>query len=149
MAENLGRELSWDDQIENDSTFTLLPDGDYEFEVVDFERARHQGSDNLPPCNKAIVHIKIDGKEKGRTTIKHNLYLHSTTEGLLCAFFVALGLRKHGEKVAMPWNKIIGCKGRAKVGIRKYKDKNGDEQEINEIKRFYDPGEKGFTAGKF
>ena len=30
-----GREFGWDDQIEKDSEgFTLLPDGDYDFEIV-------------------------------------------------------------------------------------------------------------------
>ena len=58
------RELGWDDVIENDSPeFVILPDGDYDFEVVDFERGRHNGSEKLPPCNKAIVHIRIEGKE--------------------------------------------------------------------------------------
>ena len=55
-------ELGWNDVIENDSPeFVILPDGDYNFEVVDFERGRHNGSEKLPPCNKAIVHIRIEG----------------------------------------------------------------------------------------
>jgi hypothetical protein len=52
-----GREYSWDDQIEKDSEFILLPEGDYDFEVMSFERGRHAGSDKLPPCNKAILAI--------------------------------------------------------------------------------------------
>jgi len=68
------RELDWDDQIEDDGPeFIILPPGDYDFEVTDFERGRHQGSDNLPPCNKAIVYLRIEGKE-GATTIKHQLF---------------------------------------------------------------------------
>jgi hypothetical protein len=146
---NAGYALSWDDPIQNDSTFVLLPEGDYDFEVVEFERARHAGSEKLPPCNKAIIHIKVNGKD-GSTIIKHNLFLHSTTEGMLCAFFTAIGQRKHGEKANMNWNAIIGSKGRAKVGIRKYTNDKGQELEFNEIKRFYDPTEnKGFEPGRF
>ena len=51
----LGRELDWDDSIEKDSDYVLLPEGDYEFVVESVERARHPGSDKIPPCNKAIV----------------------------------------------------------------------------------------------
>ena len=148
-----GREFSWDDQIENDGPdFVVLPEGDYDFEVVTFERARHNGSDKLPPCNKAIVHIKIQGSQ-GATTIKHNLFLHSITEGMLCAFFTGIGQRKKGEKVTMNWNAVVGAKGRCRVGVRKWMSDKGNEMTNNEIKKFYDPGEgapaKSFEAGRF
>ena len=148
------RELGWDDVIENDSLdFVILTEGDYDFEVTDFERARHNGSDKLPACNKAIVHIKIEGKE-GTTTIKHNLFLHSITEGMLCAFFTAIGQRQKGERVTMNWSKVVGAKGRAKVGLKKWKNDKGEELTFNEIKKFYEPAEDktqgvGFQAGRF
>lgn len=150
---NEGYEIGWEGQIQNDSPeFVLLPEGDYDFEVIDFERARHPGSDKLPPCNKAVVHIRIEGPE-GVSTIKHNLFLHSTTEGMLCAFFTGIGQRKHGEKVTMNWNKVVGAKGRAKVGIRKW-TYEGREMSANEIKKFYEPEDKpqgnvNFQAGRF
>jgi hypothetical protein len=145
MAENLGRELGWDDPIENDSPdFVVLPEDDYDFEVIEFERARHTGSEKLPPCNMAIVHIQIKNTE-GISIIKHRLFLHTKTEGMLCAFFTAIGQRKKGEKLQMNWNAIIGARGRAHVGIREYNDKK-----YNEIKRFYEPEEsKGFQPGRF
>ena len=63
MTTNNGYEIGWDDQIEKDGPeFVLLPEGDYDFTVIDFERGRHGGSDKLPPCHKAIVHIKVEGK---------------------------------------------------------------------------------------
>ena len=152
---NEGRSFDWDDQIENDSPdFVTLPEGDYDFEVIDFERARHNGSEKLPPCNKAVVHIKVQGTE-GITVIKHNLFLHSITEGMLCSFFTGIGQRKKGEKVSMNWNKVIGSGGRAKVGIRNWTKDDGNVVTFNEIKKFYEPEEgpqkpKGnFQAGKF
>ncbi len=148
---NVERELGWDDQIENDGPeFVTLPEGDYDFEVTSFERGRHNGSDKLPACNKAIVSIKIEGPQ-GIFTIQHNLFLHSKTEGLLCAFFTAIGQRKKGEKLKMNWNQVIGSKGRAKVGVKKW-TYEGKEYEGNEIKKFYEPSEspsKGFEAGRF
>ncbi len=141
------RELNWDDQIENDSPeFILLPEGDYDFVVTEFERARHGGSEKLPPCNKAVISIKIEGNE-GSTTIKHNLFLHQKTEGMLCAFFTGIGQRKRNEKLTMNWNKVVGSTGRCKVGIKTYNDK-----QYNEIKKFYEPTEQpnqGYVAGRF
>lgn len=145
-------ELGWDDHIENDSPdFVVLPEGDYDFEVVEFERGRHPGSEKLPACNKATVHIKIEGPE-GVSIIKHNLFLHSITEGMLCAFFAGIGQRKKGERLKMNWNAVKGSKGRAKIGIKKWTNDKGNEMTFNEIKKFYEPVEspsKGFEAGRF
>lgn len=147
------KELNWDDEIQNESPdFVLLPEGEYDFEVISFERARYAGGDKLPPCNQAKLKLKIETPE-GITTISNNLFLHSRTEGLLSAFFNCIGQKKHGEKVQMNWGQVVGAKGRALVGIRTY-----NEKEFNEIKRFLDPvdatpstgtGAKGFKPGKF
>jgi len=151
MNEN-GRELGWDDQIENDGPdFEVLPEGDYDFEVIEFERGRHPGSDKMPPCNKAVLSIRIKGAA-GQTTVKHNLFLHTKTEGLLCAFFTGIGQRKHGEKITMNWSKVVGSTGRCKVGVRKWKNDKGEELTFNEIRKFYEPESKPatkFEAGKF
>jgi hypothetical protein len=154
---NVDRELGWNDPIEHDGPdFITLPDGDYNFEITGMERARHDGSDKLPPCNKAIISVKIECEE-GTTTIKHNLFLHTKTEGILCAFFTAIGQRKHGEKQNMNWNKVVGSKGRCKVIVDKWTDKNGDEKTNNKITKFYEPDDsknnatptKKFEAGRF
>src|SRR5690625_6831158 len=84
MTTNQGYELGWDDEIEESGpSFVLLPAGDYNFEVTKFERSRYQGGANLPPCNMAILTLKIDGGEHGSTTVIDRLYLHSSTEGFL------------------------------------------------------------------
>jgi hypothetical protein len=148
---NIDRELGWDDPIENDGPdFEVLPAGDYDFEVVGFERARHAGSEKMPPCNKAVISIKVKG-EKGQSTIKHNLFLHTKTEGLLCAFFVGIGQRKHGQKVTMDWNKVVGSKGRCKISERKWKNDKGEELTFNDIKKFYEPADAaaGYVPGRF
>lgn len=149
-------ELGWDDPIQNDGPeFTLLPEGDYDFTVIDFERGRHAGSEKLPACNKAVVHLKVETPE-GVAIIRHNLFLHTKTEGMLCAFFTAIGMRKKGERLRMNWSAVPGSRGRAKIGIRTYNDK-----QYNEIKKFYEPDEAAsapahpegqqttFEAGRF
>lgn len=147
----VGRELGWDDQIEKDGPdFEVLPEGDYGFEVIGFERSRHPGTEKMPACWKAIVSIRIKGAA-GQTTIKHNLFLHTKTEGLLCAFFVGIGQRKHGERLTMNWGKVVGSTGRCKVGVRKWKNDKGEELTFNEIRKFYEPDEKTvkYEQGKF
>ncbi len=153
MNNTFEREFDWNDTIENDSSFVLLPEGEYEFTVTKFERGRHPGSDKLPPCNKAILTLSINSPE-GNAVLTHNLFLHTKCEGMLCAFFTAIGHRKHGEKLQMDWNKVFGAKGRAKIGIRTWKSKDGNDMQSNEIKSFIEPSEdttqaSGFTAGNF
>lgn len=138
------RAYDWNDTIENDSTFTLLPEGVYPFTVTGFERGRHNGSAKLPACNKAVLTIAIDGGSLGTATITHNLFLHSKCEGLLCAFFTAIGLRKHGEQLRMPWERVPGAKGTCEVGIREWvSDRTGETMQSNEIKKFLAPDVAG------
>lgn len=129
---NFEREIGWEDTIEKDSDFVLLPDGLYYFTVVGMGRTRHtpnpQNPGKLPACNKAIVSIKIVANE-GETELRHNLFLHSSTEGMLSAFFAAIGQKKKGEPLRMNWNTIIGATGVCKVGVREY---NGNK--YNEVK---------------
>lgn len=139
----LGRELDWDDNIEKDSDYVLLPEGDYEFVVESVERARHPGSDKIPPCNKAIVKLRIDS-QYGTALIRHNLFLHTNTEGMLSAFFTAIGQKKKGEKLKMNWGSVPGSTGRVHVKPKQY---NGNE--YNDIKKFYPKEEKQFKAGEF
>ena len=138
---DMGREFNWDDVIQNDGEeFVLLPEGDYDFVVKSFERGRHNGSEKLPPCNKAVLKIEVSNGQQ-KSTITHNLMLHSKCEGLICAFFTGIGHRKHGEQLRMDWNRVAGSRGRCKVGVRTWKNKNGEDQKSNEIKKFYDPAE--------
>lgn len=145
------REFNWNDTIENDSTFEVLPEGDYDFTVTSFERGRHNGSDKLPPCNKAILTIEVSNSER-KSTLTHNLFLHTKTEGMLTAFFTSIGHRKRGEALRMDWNKVTGARGRCKVSIRKWMGNNGQEMESNQIAKFYEPAESAaptYQAGKF
>ena len=129
---NYEREFGWDDTIEKDSEFVLLPDGLYYFTVASYERGRHtpnpQNPGKLPACPKATVHLKIVANE-GETELRHNLFLHSSTEGMLSAFFGAIGQKRKGEPLRMDWNAIIGKVGVCKVGSREY---NGNK--YNEVK---------------
>lgn len=154
MNEKLDRELDWEDSIETDSEgFVLAPEGDYDFYVSNFERARHAGSAKLPPCNKAVIYVTVNTPE-GETTIRDQLFLHTKTEGMLSAFFRAIGQKQHGEKVQMDWSKVLGARGRCKVGVRTWTGADGQDRTSNEIKKYYDAadvptGQPAFRRGQF
>ncbi len=137
-----GREFDWDDTIQNDSAGgALLPEGEYNFVVQEVERARHGGSGKLPPCNKAVVTLRLTDAAGNEGQLRHNLFLHSKCEGLLCAFFLAIGLRQHGEPLRMRWD-IAGLGGRCKVSQRSYTGSDGKEYKANDIERFLEPPAK-------
>ena len=131
---NQGFELGWDSAIENDSPdYIILPEGEYDFTVKSFERGRHNGSDKVGPCPKAILTLGIDTPQ-GEATVRKELLLHSKLEGLLCEFFTCIGQRTHGQRVTMNWNAVPGAHGRCKIGTRVY---NGNQ--YNDVKKFLEP----------
>lgn len=137
MSNEMERELQWDDQIqESGPSFVLIPAGKYNFRVEKFERARHNGSANLPSCPMALLTLKIDGGEHGETTVIHRLFLHSKTEGFLSNFFEAIGKKEEGQPIKMDWNAVTGAQGRCELEINKYTSKDGEERTNNQVKTF-------------
>lgn len=140
MSEIIERELGWDDEISRESDFTIIPEGDYDFTVTGFERGRHEGSEKLPPCNKAIVTLSVRLPDGSAATLKHNLFLHTRCEGLLSAFFTGIGLKRKGEPLHMNWNAVTGAAGRCHIKVRTYTKQNGETGQSNDISKFYEPG---------
>jgi len=134
------RIMDWDDVLESDGAeFVVLPEGDYTFTITNFERGRFPGSAKIPACNKATISINIDN-DIGVATARFDLILYRTLEWKIASFFRCIGQKKHGEKVAMNWNGIIGARGRAHIKPRSY-TKDGEERQVNDVDRFldYDP----------
>ena len=149
MSDVTGRELGWDDQIEKDAQeFILLPEGDYDFTIEEFERSRSQGKGKLPPCNMAIVHFLVQDGEGRQVPIRENFILHSSLEWKLSELFMSIGQKEKGEKVSMNWNALPGATGRAKVTVDTY-TKDGEERKINRISKLYPKPKKAFKAGEF
>ena len=121
--------MDWDDAIENDGQeFIILPEGDYNFTVTDFERGR------FPKTEDGIASIRTD------------LILNRVVEFRISAFFRCIGQKKHGERLVMDWNKVVGSRGRAHFKPRTYTDRDGNERQANDVDRFYDYDEKNFPA---
>jgi hypothetical protein len=136
--------MDWNDSIENDGQeFVLLPDGEYNFTVTNFERGRFPGGQKIPACNKATITIQVDSKD-GIAVVKFDLLLYRSLEWRISQFFRSIGQKKHGEKLTMDWNKVIGSRGRAKFKQRSYTALNGEERVTNDVDRFIDYDETFF-----
>ena len=165
LTPNNGFELGWDHEITQDEMQSvLLPEGDYPFMVVNLEKARYtpkQGG-KLPACNKAILTLRLTLPDGQTADLRYNLFLHSSQEWKLGAFFYAIGQKRKGEPLRMNWATVIGSTGRCHVKQRTY---NGNTS--CEIDRFHEPSAVpapaayqqpqsyaqpqggGFTPGKF
>ena len=147
------RELDWGEEISKESEYTLLPAGDYNFKVVKFERKRHAPTAKLPACPQADLTIDLWDDAGNKGTIIHSLFLHTKMEGMLSAFFIAIGQKKHGQPVRMNWDAVYGATGRCKVKIDTWKNDKGEERQNNKIAKFYEPeaapAAASYTTGSF
>lgn len=143
---NQNMEMDWNDTIlEDGQELVLLDEGDYNFIVTNFERGRFPGGQKIPACNKASITVQVE-TEKGLSVIKFDLLLYRSVEWRISSFFRCIGQKKHGEKLTMNWNQVIGSKGRAHITQRKYNNQYGEEKTINDIGRFIDYDPKFFAT---
>ena len=64
MENNVNQNLGWDDTIEQDGEeYILLPEGDYNFIITNFERGSFPGGQKIPPCNKASITYPISDQD--------------------------------------------------------------------------------------
>lgn len=129
------RAFSWDDEFtEVEDSFQIVPPGDYDFTIVDFERAHFDGSDKMPACPMAKLTYEVQTPDGTKGRIRQNLFLHSKSEWQLTNFACAVGMMQRGDgHFRIAWNQLIGATGRMQVSVRKYNGKD-----YNDVKRFYD-----------
>lgn len=126
--------MGWDDEIENDGEgFRVLPEGEYEFTVEEFSRARYDGEKTEKPCPMAELKLRVHN-EKDSGIVADSLILNRKFEWKMCQFFTAIGARKHGETLKPNWNAVKGAKGRCKITVAKWiGKKDGKERESNNV----------------
>ena len=89
--ENNNVGMDWNDTIENDGQeFVILPEGDYNFVVSNFERGRFPGSAKMQACNKASLTLQVE-TEDGVASIRTDLILNRLLEWRISAFFRCIG----------------------------------------------------------
>ena len=129
--------IDFDGEVQNDGeSFTTLPEGDeVEFTVQEIEKGRNKAGDK-PQVTLKLAVQSVNGH--GRTNVKDYITMTRRSEWKLCEFFTALGLRTHGEKLALRWD-IVGMSGRATVTVDSFTGKMGDTLTSNKIKHYLEP----------
>lgn len=135
MAENLEKELGWEDEIQKDNSFIEFPEGDYEFMIDHFDRSRSKGTDKIPPSNMAVVFFRIKNGHGDEVLIRENFILHTKLEWKLSELFRSVGLKKEGEALRMNWPALVGKTGRCHVTLDP--DPNDASRKYNHIKKLY------------
>ena len=139
-----GNALGWDDDFEaQESSFVLLPEGDYAFEITKLEKARHSGSEKVPPCNKAIVTFCVHAQQ-GDTYITENYLLIDLdwAQRKNTALFASIGLASREDvenrrRIKPYWsNEIAGRRGVCHIAPRTY-TKDGVQHTVNDLKTLY------------
>lgn len=131
--------IGWDDEIEYEDAFVLLPDGDYWFKVMKIDKGRYDGGPKISACPKAIVTLEIICPDGQTVTLTEQFLLHEKVKWKISHFFASIGMLGDGEKKKMNWSpEIIGKTGICKVIQNRYNDTNtGEERTNNKIKDFY------------
>jgi hypothetical protein len=133
-----GTALGWEDEGQvQDSQFELVPEGEYDYEVVNLKRERFDGSDKISACPVAALQLRFINVNTGlSTTGSCRLFLNSKVQWRITQFFKSCGLvdPNAAEGTSMPmslFNQAVGCTGRVKVKITKSKDGKYDNNDFN------------------
>lgn len=142
-----GRELGWGDAIQDTGGYIELPEGDYDFVIDHFDRARSKGGGKLPACNMAVVYFNITAPDGRETQVRENYILHSSLQWKLAELFKGVGLMQEGEEYTPNWSALPGLTGRAKVVL--VPGTKDPSKNFNRIKELYPKKINKFTPGKF
>lgn len=133
--------FGWDSTIKNDGgDFRLLPEGVWPFTVKSLEKGYSNGTKNIPPCPTAKVMLRV-GAGADLSDVANTLFLDDSQEWKLCQFFLALGMRKHGEELNLSeFDHIVGKTGWVEIEHYSY-TKDGEEKVQNSVARYLDPAD--------
>lgn len=142
--------LDWDSYISPDTSAAVpvvLAEGDYAYTVTHLRRDYHPGSARLTACPKAVITLRIDVPQ-GPVYIRNNLYLHRSLQWALVSFFDSLGLMQ-GTSMVMPWDRVVGARGWAHIGVHSYTGKDGVTHTCNVVRRYISKHEEDkYTNGR-
>ena len=133
--------FGWDSTIKNDGgDFRLLPEGVWPFTVKSLEKGYSNGTKNIPPCPMAKLTLRV-GSGAAVSDVTNTLYLDDSQEWKLCQFFLALGMRKHGEELNLSaFDRIKDKTGWLEIDHYSY-TQDGEEKTINSVARYLDPAD--------
>lgn len=145
-----------------DRTYTLLPEGDYNFTVVDMKTDRYQPGpqSKIGACKRIVITLRVTDPNTGeQTDLYHNLYMWNSKNciGMIAQFQDSIGIHKKGEPIRYDWRQdvVVGKTGRLALNHRA---NNSDSSKVyNNIKKLYPkddvpyntvPTQNGWVPGK-
>lgn len=111
------RPIGWDEDfiVQEESEFVTLEEGDYDFEIVNFERTQYSGSEKVPPCMRLDVKLRVTDGIK-TATITEKIFLIKKFEWKLSDLLASVGLAKTKDAARPAMiQQSIGLKGRCHV----------------------------------
>lgn len=129
--------LDWDSPISaEEKEFSIAPEGEYNFTVTSFERTMSSKGSKMA---KLTLGIETD---QGVLPIFDYLVLTTKMEWKLSQFFECIGLKEKGVPLkSMPWDKVMGSEGRARVVIEEHEYK-GEMRKSNKIGKYLPTSKK-------
>ena len=129
--------LDWDAELDDDDSKSpsLLPAGEYSFKVVSMERGWFNGSAKLPPCNQAVLKLKLTGDDGQTGCLTDKIKLCKKLLFKLSDFFKSIGMKKSGEAIKMDWDSVPGATGRVLIEVAEIPSQFGPLK-INRVKKY-------------
>ena len=123
--------LDWDSPISaEEKEFSVAPEGEYNFTVAGFERTMSQRGSKMA---KLTLGVETD---EGVLPVFDYLVLTTKMEWKLSQFFECIGLKEKGVPLkSMPWDKVMGAEGRAKIVIEEHEYK-GEMRKGNKVGKY-------------
>lgn len=134
--------IGWDGSfMAEESNFTLLPAGDYQFTVTGFERKIYDGNSSKIQNGTPFAEITMEftGPE-GTTIVNDRLYMTKKWQWKLTQFFTGIGQAPVlGQPFAPNWGAVIGSQGIAKLKVNKFTKRDGSPGENNQVDEYLKP----------
>lgn len=129
--------LDWDVEIEDGTEYTLLPEGDVDFEVLSFEKGYTK--DNT---RKGVVRLKVSNGTD-TTYITETFVLKESVLWKIAQFLRSVGLKKQGENVrASLLEKSPSLTGRCEIFQDSFTNDKGNLIKTNKVRKYYEPDYK-------
>lgn len=136
--------IGWGDSFQaEESSFKLLPAGEYNFTVTGFERKIYDGNSNKIQNGTpyAEVTLKVSGAE-GESEVSDRIFMLKKWQWKLTQFFAGIGQSPIiGQPFQPNWSNVVGSQGRVKLIVNKYTKRDGSEGESNQVDEYLPGGQ--------
>ena len=122
----------------------LVPDGRYAFQVKS-KNFTYWPSGKLAGYPKCEIVLTVWNESGTETEVSANLTLADSMIWIVRQFWQSVGENvQPNAPFAPPWGTINGRTGWLDLGHRTYKDKDGNEHTVNDVKKYLEPDGRPF-----